>query len=88
MPDLTPSPERRRNLKLRALFEEAYARLAPFLDTANTWGGVSLQHLAYRTLREVYPDLDPDEVHQLVVASVRVHDERSRRGATPPEATA
>lgn len=77
MPEANPPAERRQNLKLRALFEEAYAHIAPFLDTAQTWGGLSLQHFAFRTIREAYPELTPAEVHQLVVASVRVHGERA-----------
>lgn len=70
-------PERRENLKLRTLFDEVYARIVPFLDPAQTWGGVSLQHFAFRTIREGYPELSAVEVHQLVVASVRVFRTRN-----------
>ncbi len=93
MPDepTTTPPERRENLKLRALFEEVYERIAPFLDPAQTWGGASLQHFAFRTVREGYPELSAAEVHQLVVASVRVFRTRNpnRAGHLPgPEALA
>jgi len=75
-PLLHPSVERRQNLKLRAFFEEAYGRIEPCLDPKQTWGGVPLELLAYRTLREAYPDLPVQEAHQLVRASVRVFHER------------
>lgn len=76
----TPSvlAERRQNTKLRALFEEAYARIEPFFDRRNTWGGLQLTHFALRTLREAYPELSPSEAHQLVLASLRVFHERHR----------
>ncbi len=74
--------ERRRNLKLRELFEEAYARIEPFLDRKHTWGGLQLTHLALRTLREAYPELDPVEVHQLVLAAIRVYRDRHPDGAS------
>lgn len=79
MPDETgtPAPERRQNLKLRAVFDEVYDHIAPFLDPAQTWGGMSLQHFAFRTIRERHPDLSPAEAHQLVVAAVRVFRARN-----------
>ena len=73
--------ERRQNLKLRELFEEAYARIEPFLDQKHTWGGLQLTHFALRTLREAYPQLDPTEAHQLVLAAMRVYRERHPDGA-------
>ena len=65
--------ERRQNLKLRSVFDEAYERIAPFLDPRQTWGGLPLERLAFRTLRDSYPNLSPEEVRILVVASVRVY---------------
>lgn len=69
----SPQTERRHNLRLRELFEEAYERIQPCLDPRQTWGRVPLEHLAFRMLREAYPDLPPQEVHLLVCASVRVY---------------
>lgn len=65
--------ERRQNPGLRALFEEAYALVEPCLDPKQTWGGVPLEHLAFRRLREAYPELPPQEVRLLVCAAVRVY---------------
>lgn len=73
--------ERRQNLRLRAFFEEAYLRIEPCLDPKQTWGGLPLEILAFRTLREAYPDLPPQEAHQLVCASVRVYRQRMQGGA-------
>lgn len=72
----SPHTERRHNLKLRDLFEEAYERIVPCLDPRQAWGRGPLQHLAFRLLREAYPDLPPQEVHLLVCASVRVYRQR------------
>jgi len=81
----TPTVERRQNTQLRAFFEEAYRCIEPCLDPKQTWGGVPLELLAYRTLRETYPDLDRQEAHLLVRASVRVFRERNpaRAGHLP-----
>lgn len=76
MANIIPRTERRHNPKLRELFEEAYARILPCLDPGRTWGHMPLEHLAFRMLREAYPDLSPQEVHLLVRASVRVCRER------------
>lgn len=77
MPDANAAPERRQNLKLRAVFDEVYERIVPFIDPARTWGGKSLEHFAFRTIRESHPGLTPSEVHQLIVASVRVFGQRN-----------
>jgi len=50
--------------------------IAPFFDPANSWGNRTLDHLAYRSLRENYPDLSMEEVHVLVVAAQRIYAER------------
>lgn len=71
-----PRSERRQNHQLRSLFEEAYARVEPCLDPKQAWGRVPLEHLAFRMLREAYPDLPPQEVRLLVCASVRVYRQR------------
>jgi hypothetical protein len=68
--------ERRKHHRVREIFEEAVDLIAPFFDPANTWGNRTLDHLAYRSLRETYPDLSMEEVHVLVVAAQRVYAER------------
>lgn len=68
--------ERRRNLSLRGAFDEAFAMIEPFFDPQQGWAGQSLEHLAYRVLRENFPALSGDEVHALVVAAHRVYIER------------
>ena len=65
--------ERRRNPALRALFDNAYAMVEPFFDPASGWGGRSLEHLAFRVLRENFPQLSVEEVHVVVAAAHRVY---------------
>ncbi|NMG65045.1 hypothetical protein GPA19_08805 [Azoarcus indigens] len=65
--------ERRRYLNVRDIFEEACNLVAPFFAPENRWANVTLDHLAYRVVRDHYPDLSFEEVHVLVVAARRVH---------------
>jgi len=69
--------ERRRNLRLRTLFDTAFAMIEPFFDPAQGWGGHSLEHLAFRVVRENFPELTSEEVHSLVVAAHRVYIDRN-----------
>lgn len=69
--------DRRRNAKLRGLFDTAYTVIEPFFDPDQGWGGHSLEHLAFRVLRENFPDLSSEEVHTIVVAAHRVYIERN-----------
>ncbi len=64
--------ERRRHHRVRAIFEEASVLIKPFFSSDNQWGSASLELLAYRTVRERYPELSPVEVHVLVTACRRV----------------
>lgn len=66
-------PDRRRNEMLRQVFDNAYAMIEPFFDPASGWGGRSLEHLAFRVLRENFPQLSAEEVHVLIVAAHRVY---------------
>ncbi len=75
--------ERRQNTRLREQFEHAYQSIAPFLDPRLTWGGVQLEYLAFRALRETLPGLSSTEVWQLVSASVRVCKERAATAQAP-----
>ncbi|WP_291994604.1 hypothetical protein [Candidatus Accumulibacter sp. ACC003] len=65
-------PERRQQLELRA----AFAMIEPFFDPQQGWAGQSLEHLAYRLVRDNFPDLSSDDVHALVVAAHRVYIQR------------
>lgn len=64
--------ERRGNPRLRSMFVEIYDALVPFFDPANQWGGQDHEHLAYRALRDRFPDLTGSEVVTLVTAAKRV----------------
>lgn len=69
--------DRRRNPRLRAIFDTAFRMIEPFFDPAQGWGGHSLEHLAFRVVRDNFPELDSEEVHSLVVAAHRVYIERN-----------
>lgn len=71
------SDDRRRNPRLRAAFDAAFVMIEPFFDPAQGWGGQSLEHLAFRVVRENFPELSSEEVHALVVAAHRVYIERN-----------
>jgi hypothetical protein len=68
-------PERRRYHYVREIFDEAYELITPFFAKENRWGNATLDHLAYRVVRENYPQLSFEEVHVLVMASKRVYTE-------------
>ena len=69
-------PERRQHHRLRAIFEEALDIVEPFFLPENQWSHHGLDHLAYRTLRERFPDMSFEEVRVLVVAAKRIFDAR------------
>jgi len=69
--------ERRSNSKLRALFDTAYTMIEPFFDPDQGWGGHSLEHLAFRVLRENFSELSSEEVHTIVVVAHRIYIERN-----------
>jgi hypothetical protein len=78
--DDKPATERRVNLRLREIFVEAYDVVEPFFDPANTWGGQTHEHLAFRALHERFPDLTAQEVLVIVTAAKRVFGS----GGKPP----
>ncbi|MBI3480483.1 MAG: hypothetical protein HY016_09040 [Nitrosomonadales bacterium] len=49
--------ERRVNVRLRMIFEDACRITAPFFDPAQSWGGRPLAFYARQTLCDAYPDL-------------------------------
>jgi len=75
--EIAEPAERRRNPALRALFDEAYARIEPCLDPRHGWNGQPLEHFAFRMLREAYPELTPQDARILVGAALRVWRERN-----------
>lgn len=72
MTDPVTGAERRASPQLRTIFVEAYDVLQPFFDPANSWGGQTHEHLAYRALHEQFPDLSAHDVFTLVSAARRV----------------
>lgn len=69
--------ERRRYDHVREIFADAARLIAPFFTEKNRWNRSTLDHLAYRRLRDRYPELSFEEVHVLVAAVRRVqHPER------------
>jgi hypothetical protein len=73
--------ERRKYHRVREIFEEAYELITPFFAKENRWGNATLDHLAYRVVREQYPELSFEEVHILVVASKRAYTELDAESA-------
>lgn len=63
-------PERRQHWRVRACFPEACTLLRPFFEPGNQWLGQSQGELAYRTVRDHFPELDPQEA-SLVVATAQ-----------------
>jgi hypothetical protein len=72
MTDPVTGTDRRANPQLRTIFVQAYDVLQPFFDPANSWGGQTHEHLAYRALHEQFPGLSTQEVFVLVEAARRV----------------
>lgn len=75
--------ERRRDLELRVVFEEVYARVEPFFDPSQAWGGSALTMLVYRVVRESYPHMDAMQAQILVATMQRVRLRRQSHGALP-----
>jgi hypothetical protein len=72
MTDPVSGIDRRANPQLRTIFIDAYEVLQPFFDPANSWGGQTHEHLAYRALHEQFPNLSAQDVFTLVSAARRV----------------
>lgn len=65
--------ERRNNHYLRSLFDTAFAMVEPFFDSEKGWAGPSLEHLAFRVVRENFSELSSADVHAIVVSAHRVY---------------
>ncbi len=72
--------ERRSDHRLREMLDEAYTLIAPFFDPANSWGGQTLEFLAFRVMRENYPQVSREEVLTFISAAKRIYAERRTRG--------
>lgn len=73
-------PERRKNHKLRALFDEAFNRVEPcFADRPPR--GLPVEWVVYRAARAAYPQLGSLDLFQFTMASARVY--RSRHQHSP-----
>lgn len=59
----------------------ALAALEPFFDPGSAWSGASLEHFAFRALRELYPDLSVSQAYALLVAAKTVYGRRPFRAA-------
>ena len=67
------SEEQRRHHRVRAIFEEASVLVEPFFACESRWANSTLDLLAYRTVRDRYPELTAAEVHVLIVACSRLY---------------
>lgn len=65
---------------LKNRWHHAHAMIAPFFAPESQWANVTLDHLAYRVVREHYPEFGLMEVHVLVVATKYVCTKPTRRG--------
>lgn len=67
--------ERRKNHTLRALFDEAYARVEPCY-ACRPPRGLPVEWMVFREARTAYPQLTPLDLFQFVMASSRVYRSR------------
>ncbi len=70
---------RRKNLKLRALFDEAYACIEHVFKRQPPQG-LPMEWIVYRAARTAYPQFNTLDLYQFAVASFRVY--RSRQPQT------
>lgn len=76
-------PDRRKDQQLRCIFKDACEVIAPFIDPDNKWGGQSLDGLAFRAVRDRFPELPAESVRVLIQACLRRN--RRRDAATAAE---
>lgn len=72
--------ERRKNHRLRALFDEAYRRIESCFETLPPQG-MPVEWIVFRAARAAYPQLSTLDLFQFAMAASRVH--RSRRAGLP-----
>lgn len=73
--------DRRKNYRLRAIFDEAYARIEPRLasEAANR---LPIEWAAFLAARSTYPQLSPLDLFQFAMAAQRVFRSRLHHPAT------
>lgn len=72
--------ERRKNPKLRTIFDEARKQLDHVFNQSSDWAGSDRDYLALRVIHDAYPDLNAEEVKILTYAiERRVKDEVAER---------
>lgn len=64
-----PTTERRTDIRLRDFFDQASTLIEPFFDPANNWGGQTLELLAFRVMRENFPQISREETLAFVSAA-------------------
>lgn len=70
---LDPSTaERRSNSELRQRFVVVFEVLKPYFDSENQWAGHSHEHLAYRTVKEHFPELTAQDCFIAVATAKRM----------------
>jgi hypothetical protein len=72
--------DRRKNHKLRALFDEAYQRVESCFETRPPQG-LPVEWVVFRATRAAYPQLSTLDLFQFTMASSRVY--RSRHAGLP-----
>jgi hypothetical protein len=71
--------ERRKNHKLRAIFDEAYRRIEPCYEWPRH--GLPVEWVAFRAARAAYPQLTTLDLFQLSMASTRIYRSRQAEPA-------
>lgn len=70
--DTGDTSERRKHPELRPVFPAIYEALRPFFDPANRWGEKHQEYLAYRTLKEQFPNLSAQDCFVAVATAKRL----------------
>ncbi|MEI7612302.1 MAG: hypothetical protein WCK63_05300 [Betaproteobacteria bacterium] len=69
--------ERRQRYRLRAVFDSAFEMVEIFFDPASGWGGLPLQHVIFRVVRENFPELTSEQVHSMSEALLRAYHDKT-----------
>ncbi len=73
MPTIPTDAELRRLAQSQLVFPPPYEAIRPFFDQRTQWGhGGGQTHLAYRTLKDHFPELSTQEVFLIVVTARRL----------------
>ena len=72
MSESSSPEEQRQHPTVRAIFPEACEALRPFFEQATRWEGQTHEHLAYRTLKEQFPQFGAQESFIVVTTAKRL----------------